>query len=839
MSRRLARQTAGFGRRSAGAALLAACAILLGVGAAWPIYETPQLWPVAGIAAVSAYAVVWAGARWRWGALTLVGLAVVLLVFVVPAAVPQTFDGIAESGVAVVLRGYGDGIAAIALGWKQLFTLTLPVGTYQTVLVPFAVLVFTVVATATALALRGSRAAVVASLPLLAPVVFGTVFGSSAVSDPRVLGPVTLTAPRELALWAAAFGATAVWMGWTAGRDRRAALRRGRAARAATSTDPTGRGAVRRNALARGGAALLVVAVAATTGMIVAPTLAGNARVVPRDSIDPEVVVREQVSPLADYRQWKRDDALDSDLFTVQSTGTLPARLRLAVLDGYDGVDFFVGEPAGAGRFTRFPSGPNVTAPTDLSVTIGSGYSGVWVPIAAPLAAPPAFAGPRAAALADSFYVNRETGAAVAVPTASGLRAADAFTATVSAATDPVLDAEPASERSLLEADVLPQLERWLELQGVAPSASGLATAIDRLRARGYLSHSLTDGEGERAWLTELGEDAPARFVSSPGGHSIARIEQLFTQLIEQQDAAGDRAGDDELVAAIGDDEQFAAAAALVARALGFDSRVVVGVRLGDEAAGVPGIPACSTRCEGQHVSAWIEARGADGVWAPIDVSPQIAVPPLLVEKGEQLPEFPTTPEERDASESDPPVGSSNEDGSDREEPEPERESRLWPVLRVVGLGAAALALLALAALFIPLVKRARRAARNRQELPELRALGAWQELLDGYADSGANVPAAGSRTDVALALQPAGLSTERGVWIAATVDQAVYAREGVSSETVDHLWKVVRVQLSERDEQVGFLGRLRSRYWLGSFARAIPRNIRSTTRARTRGARS
>ncbi|MBP6686047.1 MAG: hypothetical protein KA158_11570, partial [Leucobacter sp.] len=449
------------------------------------------------------------------------------------------------------------------------------------------------------------------------------------------------------------------------------------------------------------------------------------------------------------------------------------------------------------------------------------------------------FAGPRAAALADSFYVNRETGAAVAVPTKTGLRASDAFTATVSAAADPVLGAEPASERSLLEADTMPQLERWLALQGVSPSANGLATAIDRLRARGYLSHSLTDGEGERSWLTELGEDAPARFVSSPGGHSVARVEQLFTQLIEQQEAAGDRAGDDELVAAIGDDEQFAAAAALVARALGFDSRVVVGVRLGDEAAGVPGVPACTTQCEGQHVSAWIEARGADGVWAPIDVSPQIAVPPLLVEKGEQLPEFPTTPEERDASESDPPVGSSNEDGSDREEPEPEHESRLWPVLRVVGLGTSALVLLALAALFIPLVKRLRRRARSTQSVTELRALGAWHELLDGYTDSGVRVPTTSTRNEIAAALEPAGLSSERGAWIAATVDQAVYAREGVSSETVDHLWKVVRAQLDERGTHLGIWGRLRARYWLGSFAWAIPRTPRSNTRARTRGARS
>lgn len=811
--------------RSAGAVsagVLALAIALISVAAAWPIYETPRLWPVAGVAAASAFAIVVAGNRWRWGALTVVALIAALVILLVPVATPQALSPDSAAGGWRLLRGLGDALAAVALGWKQLLTLTLPVGTYQTVLVPFFVLVFAAVAVSTALAGARGKLPVLAALPLIAPAVFGTTFGSSAVSAPLALGPLTVPAPRELGIWIAALGIVAVWLSWAAGRERRAALKRGR--RPDEAAGSPGRGAVRRNSLARGAAGILVVGVATTAAVLAAPAISGDMRAVPRDSIDPEVVVRDQVSPLAEFRALKRDDTLTAELFSVSADGPTPSRLRLAVLDGYDGVDFFVGDPANSGRFTRFPSGVTVAKPTELHVSVGPGYSGVWVPLANPLAEPPTFGGARAAQLADSFYVNRDTGGAVAVPDGAGLAEGDEVTALVSAAPDARVGEKPASAQPLVDREALPQLFRWLELQSVSPTGAGLTDAIDKLRARGYLSHSLTDGPGEGAWLTELGPDAPAGFVSSPGGHSAARIEQLFTQLIEQQEGAGERAGDDDLVAAIGDDEQFAAAAALIARALGFDSRVVVGVRLAGDP--VPGTPTCADVCEGKHVAAWAEVKGADGVWAPIDASPQIAVPPLLLQKGEQLPEFPTTPEERDASESDPPVGSANDDGSADDEPEKTQDVSLWPLVRAIGLATLALALVALAVLFIPLLKAVRRRSRRSQRRPEARALGAWHELLDHHTDSRgrAAAPVRGeSRHGTIEALDSAGISVPDGEWIAATVDRAVYAREGISEETADRLWETVTEHVRADRARIGFWGRLRSRFGLGSFAAAIP----------------
>lgn len=816
------------------AIIVAAIVAVLAVLAAWPIYETDSLWVVAAVGAALSFATVWLGKKLRWGAMTLVALAAVFILVVLPLSVPSALSG----DPAGMLRGLVNGIAAVALGWKQLLTLSLPVGSYQTVLVPFLVVVFGSVAATTAFVLRGGRWAPLAGFGIVAPVLFGTVFGSSAVSDPLYVAGFTISAPRELALWLCAFGAAVGWIAWASGRDRRAALRRGRKADAeagavvgaghvtdnigdvgidGAGAQGQGRSSVlRRNAVLRGVIAGVTVAAALGGALVLAPIITDDNRTVPRDSIDPELVVRSRVSPLASYRAWKRDDTLQAPLFSVTGKdGNLPSRLSLAVLSGYDGVDFSVGDPRDVGRFTRFPSGGKIADPMKVTVQVQPGYSDVWVPISAPLAGPPSFSGSRASDLADSFYLNRDTGSAVSVPTSAGLRDGDGFTATMSGAADDKPGKAPISEAPLVDLDGMPELARWLKLQDLPSTGDGVTEAIERLRDRGYLSHSLTDGAGEGAWIRELSTEHPIHFVSSTGGHSLARIEQLFAQLSDQQGAAGEGATDAMLVAGIGDDEQFATAAALIARAMGFDSRVVVGVRLassGVDDAGVPGIPACGEVCTGANVGAWVEVRGNDGVWAPLDVSPQIDIAPTMLQKGEQLPEFPTQPEERNASESDPPVGMSNQDSGENGNTETGNASALLPFLRIAGLLTLGVALLALLVLFIPLVKRARTKRRQAHAAPEVQALGAWDELLDTYADSGTQLPSRARREDIMHQLDVDG-----GDWIAWTVDQAVFSREGIDDETAAQLWSVVNARVAEQKQGLGFWKRIKQRYSFAS----------------------
>ncbi|WP_336652245.1 MULTISPECIES: transglutaminase domain-containing protein [unclassified Leucobacter] len=790
--------------RAAWGALAAALAVALGVWAAWPIYGTPWLWVVAAGALILGTGIAWLRERLRWGVVVLAAVTLgVFVLTVVPVAVPEAMPGAHGGGL---LRGLLDGLAAVALGWKQLLTLSLPVGSYRTVLVPAYVVFLVTALLVGVLARRGARAAVFAAAPLLAPVAFGTVFGASQLSAPLHVAGFTIVAPREIGLWLAAALVAALWVALVSGEERRAALRLGRAADGAVR----GRGGALRPLV---GAGIVVLALCA--GGVFAPVLDAGARAVPRDRIDPELVVRERPSPLAEYRSSKRDAALDTPLFSVSSSGALPERLRVAVLDAYDGVDFHVGEAA-AGRFTRFPSGTGVADPARVSVRIAEGYSDIWAPTA-PLGGPPVFAGPRADALVDAFYVNRETGGAIAVPGAgassAGLVAGDGYTAEMQTSADPGVDriGEPGDPR--FDVEKAPQLGEWIDRQQLPGDAAGLAELIERLRQRGYLSHSMSDAAGERLWLERLGEQYGTVFESSAGGHSLSRIERLFEQLNTQQSAAGESASSAQLVAGVGDDEQFATAAALIARALGFDARVVVGVRLGEADRGVDGVPACTAECTGEHLAAWVEVRGDRGEWVPFDVTPQLEHPPERLEQGEQLPEFPTTPEERDAQEADPPVGLGDQGENDDAAEPAAAPSPLWPVVRAVALALVALLLIAAPLLFLPLAKRLRARRRRAEQVPELRALGAWAEMLDRARDAGVSVPANAARSEVA-----AVLGTAPARWAAAEVDRAVFSPTGIDPGTAEQLWAAAEADGEERARGLSAFARLRAAYSLRSY---------------------
>lgn len=788
-------------------------ATVLGVLAAWPIYRTWWLLVPAAVGLILGSGIALLGVR-RLGMLkACLALFGAFVLTVVPVAVPQSFDRMPEG----LLRGLLDGIAATVLGWKQLLTLTLPVGTYQAVLVPVYLVFLLTAFFVTIITLRAGRFAGFASLPLVAPVAFGTVFGSSAVSAPLRLGALQFAAPREVGLWIAAAVLGGCWVWFVAGGERRAALRRGRMPGEKRGGGRAARGLV-------GGAMLLVALIA---GVALAPALDAGARQVPRDQIQPEIVLREQPSPLAAYRGWKRDDAIDAPVFSVTSDGQLPARLRLAVLDAYDGVDFHVSESE-AGRFTRFPSDARVQDPASVTVRVDEGYSDIWVPIAG-LGSVPRFSGARAADLAEAYFVNRETQSAIAVPGGSGtagLVPGDSFTATMHTTPDPQLSGDPASDAPGFDLDTMPELAAWMRAQDQPATAEGLIELIDRLRSRGYLSHSISDGEGEQRWIERLADEYGTRFESSAGGHSLARLEELFAQLNTQERLAGEDPSPAMLVAGVGDDEQFAAASALLARALGFDSRVVLGVRLGDAAPEVLGVPACESECTGENLAAWVEVRGADGIWVPLDTTPQLKLRPSTLQEGEQLPEFPTTPEERDAKEVDPPLGmgerSDNQDDPSADQP----TAWLWPALKAAGLSLSALVLIVLPFLFLPFAKRRRARDRRAETNPELRALGAWQELVDGAADAGVEIPSGVSRFDVAEAI-----GTAPARWAAATATRAVFSAQGITEQDADWMWAAVDADREEREAKLSTWQKLRAKYALGSYdVKIVPWRSRAAT---------
>ncbi|MBN9612533.1 MAG: hypothetical protein J0H64_03565 [Actinobacteria bacterium] len=822
--------------RRIGGLVLAASALLLGVLAAWPIYQTARLWLVAAVALLLAAAAVWVRDRWRLSVPVFAALLlIVFAITVVPVAVPDALSG----GAGGLLGGLRDGLAATALGWKQLLTLTLPVQSYRTVLVPFY-LVSLGAALAILLFSRSSgRLGVLGALPALLPVAFGTVFGPAAgqLSPSILIGPFSIVAPRETSLWVAAILLAASWVIWISGAPRRAALRLGRMA---------GEGAPRRSGGIRGlvGAGLLIVAVLG--GLVLAPILDTGARAVPRDGVTPAQVIAEQASPLSAFRAYKRDGAFAAPLFSVDVTsdatsggpGKLPDRLRLAVLDHYDGVDYSVGGEA-VTRFRRFPSGAQLQQPSRIEVRIESGYAGqIWVPTTALLGEPPTFGGVHAAALADAFYVNDAAGSAIAIPPAgsgatdatAGLREGDTMLAEMETAPSRGELGAPlaGSGSDTTDADqTMPKMSEWIAAQGDA--GGDLATLISRLRARGYLSHSRS-AEGASEWSAALG----IAVKPSLGGHSRSRIEALFGQLNELQSRLPGVVDDRRLVAGVGDDEQFAAAAALVAQRLGYESRVVLGVRLAEPAtaaqdASVPNaaaqadtdLPMCAggagpgeRLCAGKDLSAWIEVKGSAGRWVPFDVTPQHATPPVAPPTGNEPPQHETVPEESDAHEVEPPPGLEDQkDVQNKQDDDAEAASWVWPVLRAVGLSAAAGALILIPILFLPLAKRRRSGRRRSETVPELRALGAWDEMLDRARDAGVAIPADRTRGEVARML-----GTVPAVWAAEQVDRAVFAPRTIGEGDADMLWAAVDADSSERAAGLTRRARWLARYSLRSY---------------------
>src|SRR5690606_5203903 len=180
--------------------------------------------------------------------------------------------------------GLIDGVLGVAVGWKQLLTVSLPASDYQAVLVPLLVVTAVGTLAATALIAHGARWAPLAVVPLLAMPLFGAAFGSDETGADVVLGPVRIPAPLHVLLGVLALAVCLVWL---VGRARIARSRALRAVRDQAATVRQGgeslAGMLRRQLLAAG---LVIVALAA--GLVAAPLANGlGAREVLREGVDP------------------------------------------------------------------------------------------------------------------------------------------------------------------------------------------------------------------------------------------------------------------------------------------------------------------------------------------------------------------------------------------------------------------------------------------------------------------------------------------------------------------------------------------------------------------------
>lgn len=793
-----------------------AVGVAIATALAWPVYASSRMILVSVTAAALGIALILLGRflAWRWWITALVAFAVYLLV-IVPVAIP-----VALSSPLRMLQGVLDGLTGVILGWKQLVTLTLPLGEYQAVLVPLFVMIFLGTLAATALALGHSRYSPFAVAVVLLMCAFGPVFGSSTTDADLLFAGMTIPAPRQVLLGILFIIVSLAWLILRARSERKQALRRAVALTSDVrkSTQSTAWMRLRRRAFAA-----ILIAVSITAGLLVAPAAAGWApRETLRDRVAPEIVVLQQPSPLSDYRSWFGAEKFAGELFSVEGDLSGVERVRLATLGYYDGAVFRPGSRSGHQQFQRLPSAAQGGG--QYTVTIGDAYSGVWLPIPGELDSTPVFSGPLAEKLADGSYVGPGGESAVVVTPRTGgsfgVQPGDTYRLSVSQSESGEVAGSTRGGESLIGGDDdYPALAKWVEQQDVPRTAAGVVELVTRLRDRGYVSHSLQDDWSAQRWIAQL---AVPDFVFQPSyaGHSSARVEELFTALYDQQRAVGEDASPESLVAAIGDDEQFATAAALLARFLGFDSRVVVGAKLVTHEE-QPAVQPCSGGvCKGQNVTAWMEFRGSGGPWQAVDASPQYVISPFRVNPGEERPQNPTVAQDVTTEVVDPPPAQRDESTAANAATDGVTGwlEAILPIVTAVGTGALALVLLLLPLLFLIVLKVVRRRSRKSAADPEVSLVGAWDELVDTYLDYGLRLPSHTTRTHLATMIGRPNAAT-----LAVAVDAGVFAEQPPSHAAADAAWEVLLQERAELASSSTLTVRLKAALALRSFLRYLP----------------
>lgn len=738
--------------------MMAAC-----VAAFWPVYQNTDFVVMAVGAIVAGTAVATCGVFLRWSTMvtTLVALGA-FLVLGVPLAVP----GETLWRVVPTPQGLLDLVTALALSWKQLVTITVPVGSYLTLLVPAYVLAFAGAVVSVTVAFRSRMP----ELALVAPLVVFTL----AI----VLGSDTTAVPLPLTV-----GVAALSVGWLIWMRRRRRVSR------LVSLASEHADGVRRSERSLAAARSVGIAVLAVVLALMAAAGASSgippvaARTVARSTTTPPFDPRDYPSPLSGFRSYLEPGESGDALFTVDGIGDLH-RLRIATMDAYDGVVYSVGtQPGDSGAFARVPD--TLTLPEasthakqrseTIEVTI-DGLTGPWLPTFGDLRSI-SFGGSTPDALRDGFYYNATTATMAEV---SKLTSGDSYRITADVTPTKTI-AELAKARPgdavLPTLDVVPArlddtLHRY-EGDAASPGAK-LAEALKQLADTGYISHG-------------IGNE-----VKSLSGHGADRIDALLAAR-----------------PMVGDQEQYAVTAALMARRIGFPARVVLGFSVPQKASGD------SVTITGGDVTAWIQVQTAQDGWVDVDPNPQVRpIPQKKPDEPKQISRpqsIVEPPKDNVQHEQNPPPQSHVAQEHDNRMPA--WLSILLAVLTVLGWIVLIAALAASPFLAVIAAKwRRNRMRRSSRVLPRGRISGAWREFADNAVDHGYLPPGAATRTEVAQAV-----GGPRPVLLAAVADRSAFGRAEPTDDDADQVWRAVDELRRDLDGRTTRWGRLRARISLRS----------------------
>ena len=541
--------------------------------------------------------------------------------------------------------------------------------------------------------------------------------------------------------------------------------------------------------------ALGVVAVPMLAALALVSLIVPSQRSVWRSVVEQPFVLQADTSPLAEYRSYVTGDGAREVL--LNTTGLAAgARISLATLGSYNGVVYSVG--GSAVDFTRVPGEIPVDAQqgqqVDSRITI-SNVSGPWVPLPAQLGSI-TFEGSGASALTHNFFYSRtaDTGAVM-----GGLQAGGSYR--VTGVAHPLVSLNQLSKLSPGTASVpMPTVVPDGIDAYVTRNAQNATAPGDRLR--NVLSALTTDGYVSNGGAGET----PSR-----SGHGAERITQLFTQ-----------------VPMVGDGEQYATAASLLANQVGFPSRVVMGLVIpadtGTDASASTSATETGIALTGADMSAWIEVSTTDG-WVAVDPNPEIRPIP------HQLPDDPTTVSRPQSGAEPPPVEVPRvQDDTPPESASGELTPVTDPLQGLLGSIATAtagvlliLGLLASPFLTILVMKARRRARRRTASAPLDRIEGAWAEFADVATDHGIVLPDSSTRREMAKRVPQ-----ERSVALAKLADRAQFAPGSPTEAQAEQAWRSVDQVREGLDAPLSRWQRLRARVSFRSMSQTVLGRARS-----------
>ncbi|WP_127793724.1 transglutaminase domain-containing protein [Agromyces sp. LHK192] len=543
-----------------------------------------------------------------------------------------------------------------------------------------------------------------------------------------------------------------------------------------------------------GGATAVVggaVVIGAVAGLAWAP--AASDRFVLREEVVPPFDAREFPSPLAGFRHYTKD-LVEEPVFSI--TGLEPGdRIRLASMDAYTGRLYTVAGPEDAvdggyaivGETLPQPALADLGSGRAIDVEV-LGYDDVWMPMVGYGDRMRLVDAGTAEQSGDLRY-SADTGTAV-LTSGFGEGARYEFTAKMQRVPDDeeLIDT-PVALVELPAAEDVPDVvtAKAEEYAADQPSAIEQIRAIEQgLKTNGFLSHGLASDS-----------------VPSRAGHGADRLIELFTR--------------SEMV---GDEEQYATAMALMVRSLGYPARVVMGF--------APEVSEGADEVEvlGGDVTAWVEVPFEGVGWIPFVPTPeQVDVPQEQTPRPKSEPQPQVRQPPRNEAVEDDLLSTVEIDETDEDDPDRPFQIPGWVWVTAGSVGIP-LAIIFLPMLFVALAKRGRRRRRFGAG-GDRSAAGAWEEIVDRYAELGFEPPARGSRRQIAGVLerqageQGLGEQARTLTPLAIAVDDDVFSGRDVADETVRQRWSEADAAAAAIAAATGRFRRFVSRYRISKRARA------------------